>query len=180
MRDINRLTVRAIIALVMCALSLSVSYPQSKSAIQENPVFRPPFVLKLRIDKEHSYEETFNKVPYVAGNVIYLFGGENFGINVTIIDNQISRVAYQKDIAKADIEFKFTQEKSPEGFIMLLVTRNKLRRKVFFDALITLPSDKNIYNTTVLPVEPSLSSFESWPHPVVQLVLRNLRFSDAR
>jgi hypothetical protein len=109
---------------------------------------------------------------------VYLFAGENFGINVAITNDQISRVTYQRDIAKADVEFKFTQEDSPNGPMMMLVTRNKLKHKLFFDALMTVPNRKEVYKTNVLPVERALSNFESWPHPIVQLVLRNFRFSE--
>lgn len=173
------MTVRNIAALIVVILVLSSAcFPQPKSAAQEEPVFRAPFTLKLRVDKEHYYEETFDRVPYVAENEVYLFAGETFGINVTITENQLSGITYQRDPAKADVEFKFTLEKSASGPMMMLVTRNRLKRRLFFDALMTIPEKKKIYKTSVLPVEPSLSNFESWPHPIVQLVLRNFRFSE--
>jgi hypothetical protein len=173
------MTVRSIVALVTTTLVLSSAcFPQAKSATQEEPVFRAPFKLKLHVDNEHYYEETFDRVPYVAEKDVYLFAGETFGINVTITENQLSRITYQRDPAKADVEFAFTQEKSPNGWMMLLVIRNRLKRKLFLDALMTIPEKKGIYKTSVLPVEPNLSNFESWPHPIVQLVLRNFRFSE--
>jgi hypothetical protein len=42
----------------------------------------------------------------------------------------------------------------------------------------TIPGKEEILKTNVLPVEPNLSDFESWPHPIVQLVLRDFRFSE--
>ena len=175
----GKMTVRNIAALIVVILVLSSAcFPQPKSAAQEEPVFRAPFTLKLHIDKEHFYEEAFDKVPYVAENEVYLFAGETFGINIAITENRISRITYQRDPAKADVEFKFTQEKSPNGLMMMLVIRNKLKHRLFLDALITNPENKEIYKTSVLPVEPNLSNFESWPHPIVQLVLRNFRFSE--
>lgn len=34
------------------------------------PVFREPFTLRLKVDKERYYEETFEgKIPYVAGRI---------------------------------------------------------------------------------------------------------------
>src|SRR5207247_1262095 len=96
----------------------------------------------------------------------------------SITENEISRITYQQNTRKADVVFKFTQESSPNGPMMVLVTRNKLKQKLFFDALITVPEKKEIYGTTVLPVKPGLSTVESWPHPIVQLVLRNFRFSE--
>ena len=140
-------------------------------------VFQNFFVLRLRIDSHRYYEEKFDRVPYVAENEVYIFAGEAFGINATITKNEISRITYQRDTRKANVEFKFTQESSPNGPMMLLTTRNKLKQKLFFEALMTVPEKKEIYETTVLPVKPSLSTVESWPHPIVQLVLRNFRFS---
>lgn len=164
-------------AIVIAALTFWLCLPRV-SAAQEAPVFRDPFVLRLHIDSDRYYVEKLDRVPYVAENDVYIFAGESFGITTAITENEISRITYQRDTRKADVEFKFTQESSPNGPMMLLVTRNKLKQKLFFDALMTVPEKKEIYKTTVLPVKPSLSTFESWPHPIVEPVLRNFRFSE--
>ena len=104
--------------------------------------------------------------------------GEAFGINVTITENEISRVGYQRYPAKSDVELKLTQEKSPSGWIMVLVIRNKPKRRLYRDALMTVPGKEELFKTNVLPVEPNLSDFESWPHPIVQLALRDFHFSE--
>jgi hypothetical protein len=62
---------------------------------------------------------------------------------------------------------------------MMLTVQNKLNRTFSYDALMTVPTRKEILETHVLPVEARLSNFESWPHPIVQLVLRNFRFSNS-
>jgi hypothetical protein len=160
---------------VFLPLSLLAQTPTEASV--PVPVFRDPFTLKLRVDKDHYYEERFEKAPYVADNDIYFFAGDHFGINVTMKGDQISGVSYQPNVAKADVEFKFTQDKAPDGrAMMMLVITSKLKRQLFVDALMTVPGKKEIYKTSVLPVQPGLAGFESWPHPIVQLVLRNLRF----
>jgi hypothetical protein len=111
---------------------------------------------------------------------VYLFAGESFGINVTITDNQITGITYQSDPAKSDVSFKFTQEKlSKDETIMMLVTRNGLKRHLLFDALMTVPDKKGIFKTSIIPIEPGLTNFESWPDPIVQLVLRNFRFVES-
>jgi hypothetical protein len=156
----------------------SACFSQAKGTTQEEPVFRAPFRLRLHVDNERYYEETFDRVPYVADNDVYLFAGEAFGINVTVTESEICRVAYQRDPAKADVELRFTQEKSPNGWMMMLVIRNRLKRRLYLDALMTIPGREEIFKTNVLPVEPNLSDFESWPHPIVQLVLRHFRFSE--
>jgi len=169
--------VRNIVAFIVLSLAC-FSQIQNKSATPEEPVFRDPFTLKLHVDKEHYYEETFDRVPYVAENEVYLFAGETFGVNVTITESQLSGITYQRDPSKADVALAFTQESSAKGWIMMLVIQNRLKRKLYLNALMTLPGKKEIFNTSVLPVEPNLSDYESWPHPIVQLVLRNFRFSE--
>jgi hypothetical protein len=159
--------------------TLAFTQSQVIPATQE-PVFRAPFDLKLRIDKQHYYEQHFDKVPYVIDNDVYLFVGESFGVNVTVVDNQITGLTYQPDSKKCDLTFSFKQEEvNKDQMMMMLVTRNGLKRRLLFDALMTVPDRKGIFKTSILPIEPGLSNFESWPHPIVQLVLRNFRFVES-
>jgi len=142
-------------------------------------VFRGPFTLKLHIDKEHYYEEHFDKIPYVDKNAVYLFAGENFGISFVSAGDEISQVVYQPDAAKADVWLIFRQDKMKDDKpMMLLIIQNKLKRKLFLEALMTIPESKGIHKTSIVPVGPGLSDYESWPHPIVQLVLQNFRFSE--
>jgi hypothetical protein len=171
--------VRSILAsAISTTLLLSVCFSQTKSATEEERVFRAPFNLKLHVDDERYYEQSFDRIPFVSGNDVYLFSGEAFGINVTATESEISRIAYERNPAKADVELRFTQEKSQNGWMMILVIRNKLKHRLYLDAVMTVPGKDELFATKVLPVEPNLSDFESWPHPIVQLVLRNFRFSE--
>jgi hypothetical protein len=157
---------------------VTLAYAQSQAVpATQDPVFRAPFDLKLHIDIQHYYEQHFDKVPYVLDNDVYLFAGESFGVNVIVVDNQITGLTYQPDLKKCDIVFSFTQEKvHKDQMMMMLVTQSRLQHRLLLDALMTVPDQKGIFKTSILPIEPKLSSFESWPHPIVQLVLRNLRF----
>jgi hypothetical protein len=108
--------VRSILALaISTTLLLAVCFSQTKSATEEERVFRAPFKLKLHVDDERYYEQSFDRIPYVSGNDVYLFVGEAFGINVTATENEISHIAYERNPAKADVELRFTQEKSAGG-----------------------------------------------------------------
>jgi hypothetical protein len=169
-----------VMALAMLTIT-TLGFAQSQTGQgASEPVFRTPFDLKLAIDKEHYYEQHFDKIPYVIENDVYLFAGESFGINVTIVDNQITGITYQPDSAKSDVWFIFSQEitdRVPK--MMMLVTRNGLKHRLLFDALMTIPDKKGIFKTSILPIDPKLSNYESWPHPIVQLVLRNFRFVES-
>ncbi len=162
---------------VLCCASLAQEQSPTAGAV---PTFREPFTLKLRVDKEHYYEQHFDKVPYVAGSDVYLFVDDHFGVNLTDTKAEFLTVTYQPDGGKADILFSFTQEIDGKGNIfMMLSVQNKLNHGFSYDALMTVPTRKEILDTHVLPVEARLSNYESWPHPIVQLVLRNFRFSDS-
>jgi len=150
-------------------------------AVAPETPFREPFVLRLRVDNKRYYEQHFARTPYVMGKAVCLFAGEAFGIDVKIVGSEIARIAYRPEAASGDVDFRFSQEKTPSGpMTMLLSTRNRLKRTLFFDALMTVPEKEGIFETHVLPVAPMLTNFESWPHPIVQLVLRNFRFSEER
>jgi hypothetical protein len=80
--------VRSIIAFAISATLLSACFCQTKSATQEEPVFHAPVKLKLHVDNDRFYEGTFDHVPYVAENDVYLFAGEAFGVNVTVTEGE--------------------------------------------------------------------------------------------
>lgn len=150
------------------------------AASQDTRVFRDPFTLRLRVDKSHYYEERYEKrVPYVSNNDVYLFMGENFGVNLIARSDGAADVTYQPDIKKADVWFNFTQPKEL-GAGMMLTVQNKLKQKLQVEGLMKVPGKEGIFKTSVLPIEAGLSDFESWPHPIVQLVLRNFRLSESQ
>ena len=151
----------------------------SLAADTNSTVFRQPFTLTLHVDKEHYYEEKFGKIPYVHDDNVYLFKGDAFGIDLDITNEVIRGVSYQADTSKAAVSLRFTQEIRENGeAMMLLVIKNHTKRKLFIDALMTVPQRTKAQKTSILPVEPGLTGYESWPHPIVQLVLRNIRLTD--
>jgi hypothetical protein len=168
----------ALFTAVSCS-ALALFEPWSAAA-QQAPVFREPFTLKLPVDAQRYYEERFEKAPYFADNAVFLFAGDSFGINVTVSGDEISDVSHQRDVARADVTFKFTIEKAADGKpTMMLVLHNMLKSTLYLDGLMTVPGRKGIYKTRILPVRPGLTNYESWPHPIVQLALRNFRFAPA-
>jgi hypothetical protein len=145
-----------------------------------NSAPRLPFTVRLHIDANRDYKTSFGDYVYVQGDEVSLFAGDSFGINVTVADDQIAGITYQKDPDKSDVAFKFSQESLENGkWRMQLVTRNGLKRRLAFDAQRMAPWKDEMLQTNILPIEPGLSSFESWPDPIVELVLTNFRFVDA-
>lgn len=169
---------KCLFSLVAAGHLLLILLATPKDPAQEQPVFRAPFVLRLHADKDHYYEQKFDRIPYVANNEIYMFAGESFGVRVTEGHDEPFRISYERNLGKADIVFNFSQHKASNSATMLLLIRNNMKRTVHFDAHMTVPGRQEIYETGLLPVKPGLENVESWPHPIVQLKLGNLRLSD--
>ncbi|HEV8072255.1 MAG TPA: hypothetical protein VGP76_31350 [Planctomycetaceae bacterium] len=164
--------------LAVLALAAHTHAADQAKTPEADAVFREPFTLKLYVDKEHFYEEKFGKIPYVHSGAVYLFKDDEFGLTLDIQNNSVRNVKYQKDLKKADVTLKFTQEVQPHGTAMMMLhIHNNTKQTLNLDALMTVPGHKEIAKTTILPVRPRLSGFETWPHPIVQLVLRNIRIA---
>lgn len=171
-----------LLTLIIATLSiLLVGQDQQSSAppTSDALVFREPFTLKLRVDKDHYYEEHYDKrIPYVSDNDVYLFSGEQFGINLNLKGDDVAGVVYQPDAKKADVWFVFSQPKDLGPAGTMLTIRNNLKRELRMEAVMTVPGKQGIYKTSIVPIGPGLSDYESWSHPIVQLVLRTFRLSD--
>jgi hypothetical protein len=172
-----------LLCLILAAIStatLSICADSGSAKTGTNGVvFREPFTLKLHVDKEHYYEQGFSKIPYVYRNDVYLFKGDSFGVDLHITNGAVQGVSYQPDTNNAAVSFRFTQEIKDDGnAMMLLVIQNHTQHKLFMDALMTMPQREKPASTSILPIESGLSGYESWPHPIVQLVLRNIRLTE--
>ncbi len=80
-----------LIAALLCLSSLAESQEQAPAGPQPDAsVLREPSTLRLRVDKDHSYEEHYDKrIPYVAENDGYLFSGEQFGVKLDLKGDQV-------------------------------------------------------------------------------------------
>jgi len=61
--------------------------------------------VKFQFDDKHKVEQKFDKTPYVSEKTIYVFPGEEFGINVKRGGEEIIEISYQPDLKKADVKW---------------------------------------------------------------------------
>ena len=136
------------------------------------PVFRDPFTLTLDVGRKDNFEQKFEPIPYTHQGVVYLFKGDHFGVKL----DARGVATYEPDLAKADLEVEFSQGTNPgEPSSMMLVITSHLDRMVSMNALMTVPDDEYIQETSIRTVQAGLKSYESWPHPIKQLVLKDFR-----
>lgn len=154
----------------------------AESAAVSDKNSREPFTLKLLIDKERQYEQEINATPYVHKDIVYLFSGEIVGISLSEREDGHPAISYCHDIEKADVLFRFSQkwDKKDETLMMLLAINSRTEKELFMDGLLVVPNKEKVFETTILPLKPGTTNYESWPHPIIQLAIRNLRFQEEK
>lgn len=169
-------TLRSIILLLALVTSTLAAPKPDAAKKPDDTVFREPFTLKLHVDEEHYFEKKVGRIPFVDKGDVYLFKGEEFGLTLDIQNNSIRSVRYQPNLKKAEVILTFTQEVQPDGTaMMMLQIHNHTKCILVMDALMVVLKREEPVTTTILPVQPGKFGWESWPHPIVQLVLRNIR-----
>ena len=139
-------------------------------------VFRAPFTLRLRVDEEHFYEQKIERrIPYVQEDSVILFCGEHFGVKISKGKDQIAHLAYEPDEKAADLILAFRQEKINDGWSTILELENRTQDKLAIGATMVVLNRKGSIPTNLLPLHAGTKSYEMWPHPIVQLVLHDIR-----
>ena len=157
-----------------CAILIAATAGAALAA--DEVVFREPFTLRLHVDKEHYAEYPIGKVPFVHNGAVYLYKGDNFGLRVQVEDGVVKSLAYAADGSTADVSLDFTQQIKEDGSAMMLLTIvNRTKYKLAMQALMVTPNQQRPQATSIIPIEPGLINFESWPHPIAQLVLHKLK-----
>ena len=166
-----------VLSMVLCAALTAVS-AQTGAAKPSGTVVREPFMLRLKIDKDHYQEFHYDKQPYVSENEVYLFSGDKFGVNLIVKGDRVAEVRYQPDVTKADIVFGFEQPKELQnGIGMALTIDNKTKHGVSMEVMGSVPGKKDPFKDKIPLVQAGKPDLEWWPHPIAQLVLGNLQLT---
>ncbi|MDD5262251.1 MAG: hypothetical protein PHD76_10445 [Methylacidiphilales bacterium] len=150
------------------------------SHVYAEPVFRDSYAVDLTLNDGSKFQKEIKKVPYVADGVIYIFPGESFSVGIEIGEKGIKEIYYDKGkSSKIGLDFNFKQEKLDDGKRMMMLTVvSRLPQTLSYEALMVIPEVQGVKKTSVVPIEAGLSSYESWPHPIMQLALRNFKLED--
>ena len=112
---------------------------------------------------------------HIANNVVFMCPGDKFGVNLAGAANgTVLSITEEPDLKKADLILSFKQEKG----MMLFTIENRAGHWLTYEAGIRVPKRSGFYKTSVMPIGPRLSNYESWPHPIDQLALKNFGFTE--
>jgi len=96
--------------------------------------------------------------------------GDKFGVSLAgAADGTALSITEEHNLKKADLVLSFRQGKG----MMLFTIENRTEHWLTYEAGIRVPKRDGLYKTSVMPLGPRLSNFESWPHPIDHLALKN-------
>jgi hypothetical protein len=116
-----------------------------------------------------------SETGHIGNNVVFMSPGEKFGVNLAgAADGTALSITEEPNLKKANLVLNFRQEMGT----MLFTIENRTEHWLTHEAGIRVPKSDRLYKTSVMPLGPHLSNFESWPHPVDQLALKNFSFTE--
>ena len=142
---------------------------------QDTTLKRAAYKLTVVVDKNSFYEEQITATPYVLPDkTIQLYPGETINIEILQENGAVRKLIAVKEIKDSSrtVTIRFSQsvnKDSPE-LTMLKVT-NPFPFRLIYKAKIFLLTQNKWTDTDVLPVEPRISGFETWPQVITSIVL---------
>ena len=133
--------------------------------------------VSLRLEDGGTFERAVPRLPIVLPNGwITIYPGEEIHIEVTLARGTIkSARAVAKPVRRnATLTFRLSQQ--PGRADTVLDVSHGLPQNIKYSLGMMLPSGGQLYATTSCPVQPGLTTHETWAHPVFQVVIRDLRF----
>jgi len=132
--------------------------------------------VSVRLEDGSTFERAIPRLPIVLPNGwITLYPGEEIHVElVTARDAIKSAHAVAKPVRRnATVTFKLVQQ--PGRTETQLAVTHALPQNLKYSMGMMLPTGGQ-FATPSCPVAPGVTTHETWPHPVFQLVIRDLRF----
>ena len=165
-----------LLSLLFCQCSL-LSLAQDSTLLK-----RQPYKLKVMVDKKNLYEEDLKESPYVwPDNTIQLYPGEKLFAEAEIKDGAIVKITAVKENTNPEKTLTISFTQVAEGKIhqqMMLKISNPFDKTLTYAASIYLLNHNKWVKTSVIPVAPGLSSYESWPDVILSIGIGNWAFEN--
>ncbi len=112
---------------------------------------------------------------HIVNNVVFMSPGEKIGVTLAgAADGTALSITEEPNPKTANVVLSFKQEKG----MTLFTIQNHTKYWLNYAAGIRTPKREGLYKTSVMPVGPGLSNFESWPGQIDQVALKNFTFSE--
>jgi hypothetical protein len=119
------------------------------------------------------------KAPIAWNGVVNVLAGETLYVETEEADGKLAGMKVVEKVVKPErtIVLKFSQEAAKDGGgkFMLLRVSNPFRKALKYTMHIHPAGKDKFYRTSACPIPSGLSSHESWPYPIIQVLLADLR-----
>lgn len=162
--------------IIVCAFLIITSL----CAAQNDRPERETFSLKLAVDGEQYYGMDVQKSPYfVKDKILQIYPGDDLLIETEIKGDTIfsMKVVKENKFPERTITLKFNQETNGKAHEqMMLSVQNPYDRSLVYDAAMFRVGSDKWMGTSIIPIYPKLTSYETWADVIISLVLTNWRF----
>lgn len=143
---------------------------------------RKAFTLEIAANETQQYKAEIPESPYlVKEKIVQIYCGEKIFIECEISKDTISsmKIVEKNTNPKKTIEIEFTQNaEDRKNISTMLIVKNPFDKKLNYDAIMFTPICQTWKPTSIIPIQPKLMNFETWPHSIITLVLENWRFEN--
>lgn len=147
---------------------------QEREALCKTVACREATTIKLKVDEQRYAEFSFPRGPFVSEGFISILNGERFGVEFDEKDGRLTAPRYVKEIAHADRTISFELSSLENGTALKIA--NPFSKAVVYDCLIQHYKQPGFSRTNVLTVGARLTSYETWPYPVTQVLISNAHY----
>jgi hypothetical protein len=113
------------------------------------------------------------KVENIPGQYIEITPEQKLFVEIIVENGKVVQLLPVTEIKKSDITATFNFTKLDKG--MMLSVNNPFPKSMKYN-IDMIDSKGNAFQTSSCPVGAGISVFESWPHPITKLEIKNFRF----
>lgn len=141
---------------------------------------RDAFKLNIAVDDTNFYNTDIKASAYVLpDNSIQLYPGETVYVEVELVEKELKSMKTVKENLHPEKTLIISFSQQTDGKIhkgMMLKIENPFNRKLEYKANMFLMKYNKWAPTSVMPIQPKLSSYETWSDLIVTIVLARWEF----
>jgi hypothetical protein len=179
----KKLTVFLLVALAGCNPSnvqreKASSEPQQdmQQYCSQNPC-RKDVSVNFRTDGEPVSEYLEFYWPVVQGSQISILPGEEVHIEMVFTNGKVSALRNVDAIEKPYVTMTFKLQQREGAIGMNLTVKNPFNKAVKYH-LNMIDFNGRAHQTSSCPAIPNGAAFESWPHPIPEIIVSDIHFLD--
>ena len=133
--------------------------------------------VRLRLEDGRAFEREVPRLPVVLPNGwITVYPGEEIHVELRLAGDAIRSARAVAKVARPATTVTFKLSQRPGSADMVLAVSHRMPQNLKYTLGMMLPSGGEVFATESCPVQPGATVYETWPHAVFQLVIKDLHF----